>query len=266
MAEATAPQEVTHGRVLRIAVPVVLSNATVPLLGIVDTGVVGQMGEAAPIGAVGLGAVILSTLYWFFGFLRMGTTGLAGQAIGARDVGETDAILARALLIGAGAGLLLIALQAPLFWAALQIAPATEEVEGLAQSYLAIRIFSAPAAIALYGITGWLIAQERTRAVLVLQIWMNGINILLDLWFVLGLGWGVAGVAYATFIAEWSGLALGLWFCAAVFRRPHWRERARLADPARLAKLLSVSTDITIRSVLLMAAFVSFTFFGARFG
>ncbi|MEM8592470.1 MAG: MATE family efflux transporter, partial [Pseudomonadota bacterium] len=248
------------------AVPVVLSNITVPLLGIVDTGVVGQMGEAAPIGAVGLGAMILSTLYWFFGFLRMGTTGLAGQALGAGDAGEVDAILSRALLIGMGAGVVLILLQWPLLWAALAVAPATEAVETMAGEYVRIRIFSAPAAIAIYGITGWLIAQERTRAVLVLQLWMNGVNILLDLWFVIGLGWGVSGVAFATFLAEWSGLAVGLWFCAPVFRRAAWRERARLLQADKLAKLLSVSTDITIRSVLLMAAFTSFLFLGARFG
>ncbi|MEM9437488.1 MAG: MATE family efflux transporter [Pseudomonadota bacterium] len=257
---------ITHRRVLNVAVPVVLSNITVPLLGIVDTGVVGQMGEAAPIGAVGLGAVILSTLYWFFGFLRMGTTGLAGQALGASDGEEVDAILSRALLIGFGAGLLLIALQVPFFWAALAVAPATEAVEGMAADYLRIRIFSAPAAIALYGITGWLIAQERTRAVLVLQLWMNGLNIVLNFWFVLGLGWGVSGVAFASFLAEWSGLALGLYFCWPVFRRRAWRERARLLQAEKLALLLSVLTDITIRSVLLMAAFTSFLFFGARFG
>ena len=264
MAEEQAP--ITHSRVLKIAVPVVLANITVPLLGIVDTGVVGQMGAAAPIGAVGLGAVILSTLYWFFGFLRMGTTGLAGQALGAGDAAEMDAILSRALLIGAGAGLLLILFQSPLFWVALSVAPATEAVEGMAADYVRIRIFSAPAAIAVYGITGWLIARERTRAVLAIQLWMNGVNILLDLWFVIGLGWGVSGVAFATFLAEWSGLALGLCFCAGVFKRSAWRDRARLMQADKLARLLSVSSDITIRSVLLMAAFTSFLFLGARFG
>ncbi|MEM9853530.1 MAG: MATE family efflux transporter [Pseudomonadota bacterium] len=256
----------THRRVLKIALPVVLSNITVPLLGLVDTGTIGQLGEAAPIGAVGLGAIILSTLYWFFGFLRMGTTGLAGQALGAGDERELDAVLARALLVGALAGLVLLILQSPLIALALWVAPATSGVESLARDYLAIRVFAAPAAIALYGITGWLIAQERTRAVLVLQLWMNGLNIALNFWFVLGFGWGVAGVAWASFIAEWLGLALGLWFCLPVFGRPHWRARALLLQPARLAQLLSVSADITVRSVLLMAAFTSFLFLGARMG
>lgn len=114
---------ITHGRILRIAAPIVLSNATIPILGAVDTGVVGQMGQAAPIGAVGVGAVVLASVYWFFGFLRMGTTGLAAQARGAGDGPECGAILARALAVGAAAGLAPIALQAPLVWAAFRLDP-----------------------------------------------------------------------------------------------------------------------------------------------
>ncbi|MEC7257506.1 MAG: MATE family efflux transporter, partial [Pseudomonadota bacterium] len=212
MAEApgTEDRPITHARVLKIAVPIVLSNATVPILGAVDTGVIGQMGAAAPIGAVGIGTIILSSLYWVFGFLRMGTTGLAGQALGAGRHAEVTAILTRAVLIGAAGGALLILLQLPLFAGAFAVSPASDEVETLARQYMGVRVWSAPAAIAIYGVTGWLIAQERTRAVLVLQLWMNGLNIALDLWFVLGLGWGVRGVALATFLAEWSGLALAL--------------------------------------------------------
>ena len=260
---APAPREVTHRRVLAIALPIVLSNATVPILGVVDTGVVGQMGEAAPIGAVGLGAIVLASVYWVFGFLRMGTVGLAGQALGEGDEGETAAILTRALLIAGAAGAALIVLQRPIFAGAMALSQGEAGVEALAREYMAIRIWSAPAAIALYGITGWLIAQERTRAVLVLQVWMNGLNVGLDLWFVLGLGWGVGGVATATLIAEWSALGLGLWQCRAAFAGSAWRERARVLDPARLARLGSVSGDILIRSVLLQAIFTSFLFLGA---
>ena len=258
--------EITHRRVLHIAVPIVLSNATVPILGAVDTGVVGQMGTAAPIGAVGIGAVVLSTLYWVFGFLRMGTVGLTGQALGAGDRAEVAALLTRVLMIGGAGGVLILALQLPLFWLAFQVAPASAEVEGLATGYMQIRVWSAPAAIAIYGITGWLIAQERTRAVLAIQLWMNGLNIGLDLWFVLGLGWGVNGVAFATFLAEWSGLALGLWFCRAAFRVPAWRNWAQVFDTARLRHMLSVNADILVRSLLLEAVFISFLFFGAGFG
>ncbi|GGB24658.1 MATE family efflux transporter [Allosediminivita pacifica] len=260
------PGQITHGRVLRIAVPIVISNATVPLLGLVDTGVVGQIGEAAPIGAVGIGAMVLTAVYWIFGFLRMGTTGLAAQARGQGNGPEVAALLTRALMIGLGAGAVMILCQVPLFWGAFRLAPASEEVEDLARGYMAIRVWSAPAAIAIYGIIGWLIAAERTRGVLMLQVWMNGVNIALDLLFVLGFDWGVRGVAVATFIAEWSGLAMGLWLCRAAFRVPDWRDWARVFDRARLVNMARVNSDILIRSALLQAVFVSFLFLASDFG
>ena len=259
-------QAVTHRRVLKIAVPVVAANVTVPILGAVDTGVVGQLGEAAPIGAVGIGAIILTAIYWVFGFLRMGTAGLASQALGAGDRGELAAILTRVLMIGFAGGAAVILLQIPLFWASFQIAPASDQVEALARDYMGIRVWSAPAMIALYGVMGWLIAQERTASVLVVQLTMNGINIVLDLLFVLGFDWGVQGVAVATLISEWSGLALGLWLCRAAFRVPDWRDWARVLDRARLVRMARVNTDILIRSLLLEVMIVSFMFMGARFG
>ena len=243
-----------------------IANATVPILGAVDTGVVGQIGAAAPIGAVGIGAIILGAIYWVFGFLRMGTVGLTSQARGAGESGEVAALLTRALLIGLAGGVALIALQGPMFAGAFRLSPASPEVEALARDYMRIRIWSAPAAIAMFGITGWLIALERARAVLVIQLWMNGLNVALDLWFVLGLGWGVSGVAIATFLAEWTGLALALWFCRAAFRVPDWRNWAQVFDPSRLRNMAMVNTDILIRSLLLQAMIVSFLFLGADFG
>ncbi|MBT8009409.1 MATE family efflux transporter [Candidatus Thioglobus sp.] len=255
----------THKRVLGVAIPIVLANATIPILGAVDTGVVGQMGLAAPIGAVGIGAIIISAIYWLFGFLRMGTTGLTAQAIGSNDHSETSALLVRGIIIGLVAGLILILIQIPLFSAALGIAPASQEVEGLANEYLKIRVFSAPAAIAIFGITGWLIANERTRAVLVLMLLINSINIVLDFVFVLRLGWGVEGVAFATLIAEWSGLFFGLWLARKGFKNGYWRNWSQIFDRARLTKMAKVNSDILIRSVLLEIAFVSFLFLGSSF-
>ena len=256
----------THRRVLQISLPIVLSNATVPILGAVDTGVVGQMGEAAPIGAVGIGAIILTAFYWIFGFLRMGTAGLAAQAHGAGDQPEVAALLSRALLIGATAGFAMVLLQIPLFYGAFNLSPASPEVESLAREYMAIRVWSAPATIALYGITGWLVALERTKAILAIQVLMNGANIILDLVFVLGFDWGVAGVGWATFMAEWAGLALGLWLCRDAFKGTAWRNVERIFDRNRLKNMAAVNTDIMIRSVLLQAIFVSFLFWGADFG
>nr|WP_174829438.1 MULTISPECIES: MATE family efflux transporter [Ruegeria] len=262
--DASAP--ITHRRVLKIAVPIVLSNATVPILGAVDTGVVGQMGEAAPIGAVGIGAVILSTIYWIFGFLRMGTTGMAAQARGAGDTVETRALLMRGLILGGAAGLFFILAQVAVFAGAFALSPASPEVEALTRSYLEIRIWGAPATIALYAVTGWLIAVERTRGVFILQVWMNGLNIGLDLWFVLGLGWGVEGVAIATLIAEWTGLALGVWLCRDGFADGIWRDWARVFDAARLRRMLQVNGDIMLRSVLLTGSFTTFLFVGSDLG
>ena len=257
--------KLTHKRVLGVAIPIVLANTTIPILGAVDTGVVGQMGLAVPIGAVGIGAIIISAIYWLFGFLRMGTTGLTAQAIGSNDHSETSALLVRGILIGLGAGLVLIMTQIPLFSAALGVAPASFEVESLAQEYVKIRVYSAPAAIAIFGITGWLIANERTRAVLVLMLLINSINIVLDFVFVLRLGWGVEGVAYATLIAEWSGLFFGLWLARKGFKNGYWRNWRQIFDRARLTKMAKVNSDILIRSVLLEIAFVSFLFLGSSF-
>lgn len=264
--QPASSEAITHARVLRMAVPIVLSNATVPLLGAVDTAVVGQMGLAAPIGAVGLGAVVLATVYWIFSFLRMGTSGLAAQAHGAGDEAERSAILLRALIIGFGAGLCFILAQVPLVWATFKVAPASAEVEALTRQYLAIRLWGAPATIGLFAVTGWLVALERTRGILLLQLWMNGLNIGLDLWFVIGLGWGVPGVAAATLIAEWSGLALGLWLCREAFGPVLRRAWARVGDRVALTRMVLVNRDIMVRSVLLQASFTTFVFLGAGFG
>ena len=257
---------ITHRRVLTIAIPIVISNATVPILGAVDTGVIGQMGVAAPIGAVGIGAIILGALYWIFGFLRMGTVGLTSQAFGAGDHREVNALFFRATGIGLIAGLAFVLFQIPLFLGAFWVSPASAEVEDLARQYMSIRIWSAPAAIAIYGLSGWLIAQERTGAVLMIQLLMNVSNIILDLWFVLGLDLGVEGVAIATLIAEWGGLALGMYLCRSVlsgFSGSIWQQ---VFDRERLIRMAQVNVDILIRSVLLQAGFVSFLFFGADLG
>ncbi len=264
--DETQEDTLSHGRVLKIAGPVVISNATVPILGAVDTGVVGQLGEAAPIAAVGVGAIAITGVYWLFGFLRMGTAGLTAQATGAKDRGETAALLTRATSIGLIAGLLIVLCQIPLISLALYLVPGSPEVEELAHGYMQIRIFSAPAAIAIYALTGWLIGQERTGQVLLIQFWMNGLNIVLDLWFVLGLGWGVDGVAFATFLSEWSALALALWLCRDVLRTPAWRAWSRVYERGKMLRFATLNRDILLRSAMLEAVFMSFLFLGARFG
>ena len=266
MNSADSSGAIGHRRILKIAIPIVLSNATVPILGTVDTGVVGQLGEAAPIGAVGIGAIILSTIYWLFGFIRLSTTGQTAQARGKHSNDDVAILLARSLAVGVAAGLLLICFQLPLTYAAFLVAPVSPEVEALASDYMRIRLHSAPAAIGLFGIIGWLIAVERTRAVLVLQIAMNSINIILDLAFVLWLDFGVRGVAAATLIAEYSGLALGLWLCRDALRNRILLDRRRVLSLAELRRMAAVNFDILLRNFMIECAFVSFLFLAADFG
>ena len=258
--------DITNKRVLTIAIPIVLSNITVPILGAVDTAVVGQLGKAAPVAAVGVGAIIITSFYWLFGFLRMGTTGLVAQAVGSKDESEVRAYLLRALILGLLAGLFIFTLRTPLMELGLWISPASSDVEELAQKYISIRVWSAPAAIGLYGIVGWLIALERTKSVLFLQFFMNGVNVLLDIWFVLVLNWGVQGVAIATVIAEVSALILGLLICYDRFKDKSWPTLRIVFSIARLKNMLSINLDILLRSIILEVIFVSFLLYGGKFG
>ena len=251
---------ITHKRILAISIPIILSNVTIPLLGVVDTAVIGQLGKVAPIGAVGIGALIISAIYWIFGFLRMGTTGLTAQAVGKKDNQEIIALLSRTLLIGITAGLVLILINDFIFWGSFKVSPASEEVENLAYSYMKIRIYSAPAAISIFGILGWLIAQERTRMVLLLQLWMNGSNILLDFLFVIGFNWGVEGVALATVFAEVSSFFLGFFICRSAFIGSAWRSFHLVLNKTKISKMAVVNFDILIRSMFLQAAFILFMF------
>ena len=258
--------DITNKRVLTIAIPIVLSNITVPILGAVDTAVVGQLGKAAPVAAVGVGAIIITSFYWLFGFLRMGTTGLVAQAVGSKDESEVRAYLLRALILGLLAGLFIFLLRTPLMELGLWISPASSDVEELAQKYISIRVWSAPAAIGLYGIVGWLIALERTKSVLFLQFFMNGVNVLLDIWFVLVLNWGVQGVAIATVIAEVSALILGLLICYDRFKDKSWPTLRIVFSIARLKNMLSTNLDILLRSIILEVIFVSSLLYGGKFG
>ena len=175
--------QITNGRILKIALPIAASNATIPILGVVDTGVIGQLGDPILLASVGVGAVIISALYWVFGFLRMGTTGLVAQAKGYGDQSELFANLIRGVLIGLLGGTVLLLLQSPLFWLALKLFQSSTEIETLVEDYLTVRIWSAPFTISNFAVLGWLIALERTDYVLYTQVVMNVLNIILDLVF-----------------------------------------------------------------------------------
>jgi MATE family multidrug resistance protein len=254
-------------RVWALAGPIILSNVTVPLLGAVDTAVVGHLPDPRYIGGVAVGALIFNFVYWGFGFLRMGTTGPTAQAWGAGDPAEIRAMLARALMLAAGFGALILLIQAPVGALAFRLLHASAEVEAEASTYYAIRIWGAPAALANYVLLGWFLGLQNARWPLVLQIFMNGLNILLDLVFVIGLGWGVEGVAAATLIAEYAALALGLVLAAKrLGMLPAGTAKARILDGARFRRMLAVNRDIFIRTLLLTFSFALFTDRGAQFG
>jgi MATE family multidrug resistance protein len=263
----TAEQGHWHARVWGLAGPIMISNLSTPLLGAVDTAVVGHLPDPTYIGGVAVGAIIFNFLYWGFGFLRMGTTGFTAQAYGAGEPDELRAALARPLILALVLGALLIVLQVPIGWLAFRLFEASDRVEALAESYYGIRIWSAPAALANYAMLGWLLGTRRAGAVLVLQIALNGTNIVLDLVFVLGLGWGVEGVALASLLAEVSALCLGLAMVAGVLRKSGgaW-DWARIGDRRRLAALFRANADILVRTLCLLSAFAYFTARGASMG
>jgi len=240
---------------------------SVPLVGAVDTAVVGHLPDPAYIGAVALGAVIFSFLYWGFGFLRMGTTGFVAQAAGAGDGVELRACLGRALLLGAAIGAALVALHAPIGELALRLLDGSAQVEALAAGYYAVRIWSAPAALANYALLGFFIGVQRTRTALALQLALNGTNVALDFLFVAGFGWGVQGVAAASLIAEYAAAAAGLAAAARYLAHIGGRwERRRLFDQSRLRALVHVNANIFVRTLCLIFAFAWFTNTGARLG
>lgn len=254
-------------KVWALAWPIILSNVTTPLLGIVDTAVVGRLPGPEYIGAVAIGAVAFTSVFWLFGFLRMGTSGFAAQANGAGDRNEILAVLTRALLLAVALGLLMILLRHQVWSLSSHFLGASERVTALAGEYFLIRSWTAPAALANYAVLGWLIGMQRTRLALLLQVWLNGVNIVLDLVFVIGLDMGVPGVAWATLIGEYSAAVLGLTIAWRIIRpgRQNWRD-ARIADLVRLRAFFNANLDIMIRTASLIASFFVFARTGAQFG
>ena len=258
--------KISHRRVLKIALPMVISNATIPILGAVDTGVIGQLGDQILLAAVGMGAIIISTVYWIFGFLRMGTTGLVAQAAGSGDQSEVFSYLIRGILIGLSAGLLIVIIQIPLFWLVIELFQATPEVETKAEKYLSIRIWSAPLSISNFAILGWLIALERTPQVLFLQVVVNVTNIILDVLFVLQLKWGIEGVAFASLIAEVLGAFLGLGFALRLYRNNGYPKLLKIFSYREWKKLFRTNINILFRSLTLELVIISYVFFGSLLG
>lgn len=256
----SADRQLTHRDVAVVALPITLSNATTPLVGFVDTAVIGQLGEAHLIGGVAIAANIFNALYWGFGFLRMGTTGLTAQAAGASNATEIAANLFRALLVAGLAGVLIVLFQAPIARGALWFMGASSAVETAARDYYDMRIWAAPAGLANFALLGWFIGLGRAGVAFWIQIVLNLLNVGLAILFVLGFGWGVAGAGLAALLAEWSAALLGF---ALAFRelkaRTATANRAAVLDLGRLKKMFAVNRDIMIRTFCALGAFLFFT-------
>lgn len=258
----------THRSVLQIAIPVMLSNVSTPLIGIVDTAVVGRIPDPAYIGAVAVGSLIFSFVFWAFGFLRMGTTGLTAQALGSDDDVEVLSSLGRALVIALVAGAALIVVQWPVRSVAFNLLDGSALVEALAADYFDIRIWSAPATLANYALLGWFIGLGRTDIGLLLQLVLNVSNILLDAFFVLGLGWDVRGVAAGTLLAEYGAAVVGI--ALALHHAKQFgsfnADIGKWLEPKKLRRTIAVNSDIMIRSLALIFIFVWFMSRGAAAG
>jgi MATE family multidrug resistance protein len=257
---------VNHRVVLTIAVPMTLAHLSTPLLGLADATVIGQLGDAALLGAVAVAAVLFDFLFWGFGFLRMGTAGLTAQALGADDAIEQRAVFLRALIMAGTLGVGLILLQGPIAWFAIPLFDASDAVSAAAEQYFQIRIWSAPFAFANYAILGWLIGMGRTMTGLVLQIGINLANIVLNIVLALGLSMGIAGVALGTVIAEAAGAMVGIVVVAAHFGGRFGISRQRLFNRQAFLRMIALNRDIMIRTFALLLAFAFFTRQSAQAG
>lgn len=253
--------------ILALAAPIMLANATTPLIGFVDTAIIGRLGEAALIGGVAIAATIFNALYWGVGFLRMSTTGFAAQALGARDQVEVHATLARALIVALAIGLSILVLQRPIRSAFLWVLGGSDAVQIAATEYYDWRIWAAPTGLINFTVLGWLIGLGRTMTAFWLQVIANIANIAFALLFVTILGWGVPGVGLAAFLAEAAAAVVGL--------RVAWREvhargtlanRTTILAPAKLKAMFAANRDIMIRTVCILAATQIFIRFGAGQG
>jgi MATE family multidrug resistance protein len=232
-----------------MAAPIILANVSVPLLGAVNTAVVGHLDAPYYIGAVAIGAMLFNFIYHLFNCLRMGTTGPTAQARGAGDHAEVRAMIGRALLLALGVSVVLLLLHRPLLDVALWLIKASAPVEQHAREYFLIRVWALPAVLGSYAIVGWLYGLRDARTPLALLVLTNGLNIVLSVLFVHAYGWGVPGVAAASLIAEYAGFAAGLLYMVRALRRlPGGGRRAPLLDPERLRRMLAINGDLVVRT------------------
>lgn len=252
-------------QILAIALPAIVTNITVPLLGLVDTAIVGHMGSAAYIGAVAVGSMIFNLVYWLFGFLRMGTSGMTAQACGRRDFNEITRLLVRSGWVSLTIALLIVVLQWPIREGMLWFIGPTDDVRPLAATYFDIVVWGAPAMLSLYSLSGWFIGMQNTRIPMLVSIMQNVVNILASLTFVYGLGMKVEGVALGTVVAQYAGCMMALW-CLWRYYRKVLGLRGQSFHRSSLTAYFSSNRDIFLRTLCLVAVNLYFTSAGARQG
>lgn len=254
-------------RILRIAGPSIVSNITVPLLGLVDVAIVGHLGDAAYIGAIAVGSMTFNLIYWIFGFLRMGTSGMTSQAFGRRDMTGVMQLLVRSMAVALAVALMLVAGQWVLEWLMVRLMRPTADVEPLSRTYFSICVWGAPAVLGLYGLMGWFVGMQNTRIPMFVSIMQNVVNICASLTLVYGLGLRIEGVAIGTVIAQYAGLAV-----AAVLLLRHYGRLGRymvwrgVLRRSELSRFFTVNRDIFLRTLCLVAVNLYFTSAGARQG
>ena len=265
MTRAASPY--SHASVWQLAWPMIVSNITVPLLGLVDTAVMGHLEHPRYLAAVAVGTTLFSVLFMGLNFLRMGTTGLAAQAHGAGDGDALRGVLGQALVIAMALAALLIALQRPVGELSFRLLGPAPEVLEPAWTYYSVRIWAAPAVLANFALIGWFIGRQNTRAPLAIMLTTNLVNIVLSIAFVMGLGYRTGGVAAASVLAEAAGLGVGVWLARAALAGTGGSfDRARILDPEALRRVLSVNANLLVRTLSLMFVFAFITAQGARMG
>ncbi|MGA0532691.1 MATE family efflux transporter [Hansschlegelia sp. KR7-227] len=265
-AELRPAPAVSHARVLAIALPMTIASVSTPLLGFVHAAVIGQLGDVALLGAIALAAVLFDVVFWPFAFLRMGTTGLTAQAVGAQDGAEEVAALMRALLLAALSGAVVVVAREPLADLMLGLFGPSPEVEAATRRYYDIRVWSAPAAFANYAVLGWLLGKGRAALGLLLQLFLNGFNAVLTVILVMVLHLSIDGAAIGAVAGEVATLALGLALVGRLSRGKPAPDRRRVLDRRRVVATVAVNRDVFIRTLALLAAYLFFAAQGARAG
>lgn len=247
-------------KILALALPNIISNITVPLLGLVDIAIVGHLGDDSLIGGIAIGTAVFNFIYWNFAFLRMGASGCTAQAYGARNFTEIASVFVRALILALAAALLLVVFQRPIGHAVFLLMDGTPHTMSYAADYFYARIWAAPATISMFAFHGWYIGMQNSRFPMYISIGVNVVNLIFCLWFALGLGWGIVGVAWGTVVAQYSGLVLSIVLWGVYYRR--FLRYIRIRECLKLDALLvffKINRDIFLRTACIVVVYTFFT-------